>query len=115
MSRLPAIGMALVIGVAAGCALHAADDTASDDAPIREMERRAVGPAVPYPADTLSSDQEKLFATSKKARRELGWKTVAKALAPVKIAAAKDVDAGPDRHGRRPPRGAGSRWSRGAH
>ncbi len=82
------------LGVAAGCAIQSGDDAEIGEAPIREMERRAVGKAVDYPAEQYSTADEERFATSKKARRELGWKVLAKALQPVKIAAQEGTGAG---------------------
>jgi len=83
-----ALTLLLAIGVAAGCAAKASDDDSSEggESAIRELERRAVGRAKEYPAEDLSA-KEDLARTSKKARRELGWHVLAKALAPVKIAA----------------------------
>lgn len=91
MTRGRVLGLALLatIGVAAGCAANE-DEGQDTSSAIRELERRAVGPAVAYPADKLTEADEEKFRTSKKARRELGWKILAKALAPVPIAE-KDV------------------------
>ena len=80
---------ACVIAVAAGCA--SADEGASTSAPIRELERRAVGKAQAYPADAYSDEDAERFARSKRARRELGWRVVAKALAPTRIPAGGTV------------------------
>ena len=79
-----------VLGVAAGCALNETDEAAEGESEIRELERRAVGPARPYPAERLTDADAERYATSKKARRELGWHVLAKALQPVKIAAERD-------------------------
>lgn len=80
------------LGAAAGCAVqHEESDT--DESEIREMERRALGPARAYPAETISAADEKKYASSKKARRELGWHILAKALQPVTIAADQEVRA----------------------
>lgn len=76
-----------VLGVAAGCAIENSDGAEAGESAVREQERRALGKAVDYPADTYSAEDEERFRTSKKARRELGWKVLAKALQPVKIAA----------------------------
>src|SRR5690606_37855683 len=70
------------------------DDAEAGEAAVREQERRAVGHAVDYPADAYSAEDEERFKTSKKARRELGWKVLAKALQPVKIAAQAGTNAG---------------------
>lgn len=73
----------------AACTLHAPSSergAGAGSSEIRELERRIVGPAQPYPADTLTADDEDRFARSKKARRELGWHVLAKALAPVAVA-----------------------------
>ena len=87
MSKLAAALLVTAISVAAGCALNQSDGAESGEAAVREQERRALGKAVDYPADTYSAEDEERFRTSKKARRELGWKILAKALQPVKIAA----------------------------
>ena len=85
-----------VLGVAAGCALNETDDEATEgESEIRELERRAVGPAKAYPADRLTDADAEKYATSKKARRELGWHVLAKALQPVKIAAQPETSAAP--------------------
>jgi hypothetical protein len=81
-----AISAAAALG-AVGCGVRVAaeDDSAkSADAPLREIERRAVGPAVPYVADHFTDEDDARFAKSKRARRELGWRVLAKALAPIK-------------------------------
>ena len=82
-----------VLGVAAGCS-SAADDPTSGDSAIRELERRAVGKAQPYAAETYTDDDAARFASSKKARRELGWHVLEKLLQPVSIAAGQNVDSG---------------------
>lgn len=83
------LGTSLLLAAAtlsvAACAMHGSDDGTSTSE-IRELERRAVGPAQPYPADALTAADEDRFARSKKARRELGWHVLAKALAPVAVA-----------------------------
>ncbi|MFO0736265.1 MAG: hypothetical protein U0270_10305 [Labilithrix sp.] len=76
--------LAAVTLAAAACAVHAEGGTSTSE--IRELERRIVGPPQPYPADTLTAEDEARFATSKKARRALGWHVLAKALAPVAVA-----------------------------
>ncbi len=87
------IAFAAVLATAAGCS--AADTAPSDgDSAIRELERRAVGKAQPYRADTYSADDETRFASSKKARRELGWHVLEKILQPVTIAANGKVKTG---------------------
>lgn len=85
MKRL-ALLLVAAVSAAAGCALQGDEEESANESEIRELERRAVGPAQPYPADTFTAEDEERFATSKKARRELGWKVLAKALKPVKIA-----------------------------
>ena len=82
-----------VLGVAAGCS-SAADAPTSGDSAIRELERRAVGKAQPYAAETYTDDDAARFASSKKARRELGWHVLEKLLQPVSIAAGQNVDSG---------------------
>ncbi len=79
-----------VLGVAAGCALNETEEASEGESEIRELERRAVGPARAYPAERLTDADAERYATSKKARRELGWHVLAKALQPVKIAAQRD-------------------------
>lgn len=86
MSRLLAISATLAL---AACAVHASEGTSSSE--IRELERRAVGPAQPYLADTYTDADAERFATSKKARRELGWHVLAKALAPVAVKSSGSV------------------------
>ena len=81
-----------VLGVAAGCALNETDDSEGGESEIRELERRAVGPAQAYPAERYTEADAERYATSKKARRELGWHVLAKALKPVRIAAQPAVD-----------------------
>ena len=83
---LVALGAAGALGLN-GCAPSDDHDVGEDDSEIRELERRAVGKAVDYKADKYSDADEERFAKSKKARRELGWKVLAKALQPVPIAA----------------------------
>ena len=85
-----------VLGVAAGCASNETDDGATEgESEIRELERRAVGPAKAYPAERYTDADAEKYARSKKARRELGWHVLAKALQPVKIAAQPDTSAQP--------------------
>ncbi len=72
-----ALALLGAIAVAAGCAARESDDAEAGEAAVREQERRAVGKAVDYPADQLTADDEERFRTSKKARRELGWKVLA--------------------------------------
>jgi hypothetical protein len=47
-----------VLGVAAGCALNESDGAESGESAVREQERRALGKAVDYPADTYSAEDE---------------------------------------------------------
>lgn len=75
------------VGLAVGCAV---DETSSKESDIRELERRAVGPARPYPAEPYSDAEADQFARSKKARRQLGWHVLAKILQPTPIAAQPD-------------------------
>ncbi len=74
------------LGASVACASTGSDDVV-DHPEIRELERRALGVAQPYPAATLSAADDARYARSKQARRELGWSVLAKALAPVTIAA----------------------------
>ena len=53
-ARLQIASFALALGVAAGCSLRADDAGEARAAPIREIERRAVGKARAYPADVLT-------------------------------------------------------------
>jgi hypothetical protein len=85
--------VAALFAAAAGCSARSSSPDSGDSA-IRELERRAVGKAQPYPADVYSEDDAARFASSKKARRELGWRVLAKVLSPVSIAAASEVDSG---------------------
>jgi hypothetical protein len=82
--------LAVALAAAVGCAVEHGDDPSEGESEIRELERRAVGPAQPYPADRDLDIHAELYATSKKARRELGWRVLAKALQPVAIAAQPD-------------------------
>lgn len=84
----PALRNALLVGALVGVAACAAtrDEASSSTSAIRELERRALGPAQPYPADALTDADADRYAHSKKARRELGWHVLAKALAPVAVA-----------------------------
>ena len=76
-----------VLAVAVGCAVNETDtDDTQGESEIRELERRAVGPAKEYPAERYSEADAETYAKSKKARRELGWHVLAKALKPVRIA-----------------------------
>src|SRR5689334_4881308 len=101
---LAALGAAAAFGLN-GCAPSSDEDEVGDDASeIRELERRAVGKAVDYKADTYTAAQEEQFAKSKKARRELGWKVLAKALQPVSIAAQPDLPRERYANGRLKPR-----------
>ncbi|AKU95979.1 hypothetical protein AKJ09_02643 [Labilithrix luteola] len=75
---------ALAIG--AGCAARDSENTDSAQPAIRELERRALGKAQAYVPDHYTLDDEARFATSKKARRELGWRVLGKVLKPVKVA-----------------------------
>lgn len=80
------VGLSLA-AIAAACTTGDTAGSGSADNDILEgRERRAVGRAQPYPADTYSEEDAERFAKSKKLRRELGWKVLAKALKPVKIA-----------------------------
>jgi hypothetical protein len=83
-----------VLGVAAGCAATE-DESSQDESEIRELERRAVGPAKAYPAEQYSEADAEKFASSKKARRELGWHVLAKSLQPVRIAEQPAATANP--------------------
>jgi hypothetical protein len=72
-----------IAAVVAACAAGTGTGTGTGE--IRELERRIVGPAQPYPAETFTDADAERFASSKKARRELGWHVLAKALAPVRV------------------------------
>jgi hypothetical protein len=83
---IPFVGLSIA-AIAAACTTGDTADSGSADNDILEgRERRAVGRAQPYPADEYSEADAEKFAKSKKLRRELGWKVLAKALKPVKIA-----------------------------
>jgi hypothetical protein len=84
--NLRGVGVLAALLVGAGCAASAAGSH-TDESDIRELERRAVGAARPYPAQSYSDADASRFAASKRARRELGWHVLAKALQPVPIAA----------------------------
>jgi hypothetical protein len=90
LARHPLFG--IVVAMAAlsaplACGVASEDDASESEEAIEEgRERRAVGRAQPYPADRLTEEDEKRLRTSIKARRELGWKILAKAIEPAKIA-----------------------------
>src|SRR5688572_12535318 len=101
---LASLGIAAVAALINGCAPSEDSEVGEDASEIRELERRAVGKAVDYKADTYTTADEERFAKSKKARRELGWKVLAKALQPVQIAAQPDLPRERYANGRLKPR-----------
>lgn len=94
--KIGPLALLLIAGLAAavGCAAQGEEEgegAGQDESEIRELERRAVGPAKAYPAETYTDADAEKYAKSKKLRRELGWHVLAKALQPVKIAAQDSV------------------------
>ena len=87
------LAVVAILGVAAGCSLRASEGE-ERASPIRELERRAVGRAQAYAPDVYTEEDAARFASSKKARRELGWRVLAKVLRPVPVAASSSLDAG---------------------
>lgn len=86
MTKRSLLVLLAALAAAGGCALSGEETAESGDSAYRQLERRAVGHAAPYPADTYTQEDDDRFARSKKARRELGWRVLAKALEPVKLA-----------------------------
>lgn len=89
---------AIVLAAVAGCGVlqeSSGDDaTGTQGGEIRELERRAIGAASEYDGKALSTEEEETLRTSKRKRRELGWKVLAKVLQPVAIAEQSGIAAG---------------------
>ena len=56
-------------------------------AQVQAEDRKIIGHAADYPADTMLRAREAELAASQSARREVAWDTVAKVLAPIELAA----------------------------
>ncbi|NOU32319.1 MAG: hypothetical protein HOO96_30805 [Polyangiaceae bacterium] len=81
-SSLPfACAAALGLAMFGGCS----DGATEDDSDLRAGERKIVGEAVAYPADTTLAPRVSELAKSQKARREAAWKAVAKILKPISV------------------------------
>ncbi len=76
----------LALGALAGACADRSDGAAADEAPLRNVERKIVGPAQEYAADPALRAQTETLRVSIKARREAAWKAVAKILTPVALA-----------------------------
>jgi hypothetical protein len=79
------IALATATVAAVGCGVQG-EEASVEEGELRPLERKAVGEAVPYPADTTLRDQLETLTSSQKARRAAAWKAVARALRPVKLA-----------------------------
>ncbi len=88
MERFRAALLLLGTVIAAGAVAcgTASEEAASSDDALRPVERKLVGAPVPYDADRSLAAQKDLLARSMKARREVAWKAVARAIRPVEIA-----------------------------
>ncbi len=86
-SGAAALGLAL-----AGCAPPAIAEAPSCDEvgvviePASPPDRRVLGAAAPYPADTSLAGRQEELARSQRARREVAWAAVARVLAPSTLA-----------------------------
>jgi len=82
------ITLSLAALAAAACSGGGAtgDDASTDEGELRPLERKAVGKAAEYPADTTLRARLETLESSQKARREAAWKAVARILQPVKVA-----------------------------
>jgi len=78
------LSSAVVLGA---CRAETTDDEAeAQEGELRPLERKAIGKARDYKADTSLRTRLSELESSQKARREVAWKAVARALAPVKLA-----------------------------
>src|SRR5205085_160455 len=86
--RLTRIALLASVALAAACSSAAPeeDEVQAGEDHLRPLERKAVGKAVDYPADTKLRAQLETLEKSQKARREAAWKAVGRVLKPVKIA-----------------------------
>lgn len=85
LTRFALIG-AMAFAAACSSASTEEDETQAGEDQLRPLERKAVGKAVDYPADTKMRANFELLEKSQKARREAAWKAVARTLKPVKVA-----------------------------
>src|SRR5688500_8520358 len=86
--RLPVM---LLIALGAACGPEAEDKpeiclVASTSTAVQAADRRVVGEASPYPADPALAARDEALARSQRARRDMAWQVVARALAPVALA-----------------------------
>lgn len=89
MATRKLFGLTLVAALAAavGCsAADAGDESAAQEGELRPLERKAMGKAADYPADTTMRAKLEELEGSVKARRAAAWKAVGRALTPIKIA-----------------------------
>lgn len=95
--RCPGLGLGLNPGlvlISAMCVLACAPVPPADTGcelgewtnGLQAVDRKLLGLAAEYPADTAVRANEQLLASSQRARRELAWRTVDKILAPVPFA-----------------------------
>lgn len=76
----------LTLGALAAACADAAHEGTAQEAPLRTVERKIVGPAQEYAADRALRARTEQLRTSIKARREVAWNAVAKVLQPVQLA-----------------------------
>lgn len=81
----PHLVAALALGLAA-CA-GASDSIGSQEQSADAIDRLLIGQAVKYPADLKLRAREKILSSSMAERRKAAWDVVARALAPVELAA----------------------------
>jgi hypothetical protein len=71
----------LVLALFGGCS----DSATEDDSDLRAGERKIVGEAVAYPADTTLAARLPELEKSQKARRDVAWAAIAKILKPISV------------------------------
>ena len=89
--KLFGLFLVTAVAVAAGCGAQSSSDDSSDgpatsEDHLRPLERKALGKAADYPADTTLRANLEELAASRKARRAAAWKAVGRVLAPIKVA-----------------------------
>lgn len=90
MKPARSVRFALVLALAAGCATRG-DGTGSSEDDADAIDRMIIGQAAQYPADPGLRARIDELDGSMAARRKMAWDVVAKVLAPVPIAASRDV------------------------
>lgn len=88
-TKLLAMLLGASVAAAAGCSTSSSepdDEAQAQEGELRPLERKAIGKAVDYPADSTLRGKLLSLESSQKARREAAWKAVARALTPIKIA-----------------------------